>query len=513
MTVLDSAPGSIPASDLPVAGIRIAGRNVERPLADVVNPARTGDIVGRVALGEASDVDAAVRSAVEAAPAWAATAVEERADYLRRAADLLEPRLHEQARLLTAEIGKVLPESIGDAIGASRLLRIFASYAPEVAAAMSGEGIQVPVGDAVVRWVPKGPVAVIPPWNSPIYLAFMAVAPALMGGNPVIVKPPEIAPLALTDALVTLADALPPGVLNIVNGLGPTAGAALAGHPGVRKVLFTGSIPTGVSVMKAAAENITDVGMELGGNDAAIILDDALIDDDAIAELLAGAFSLSGQICYNVKRIYVHRSRFDEFVGRFVAAVDRIAVGDPADERTVIGPVTTAEGRARLAELLDDARARGARVELLGSIVDHATWDDGYYVRPSVVIGGDPEARVVVEEQFGPIIPVLPFDDDDEAVAYANSTEFGLAGSVWSADEKRAAAVARRIQAGTVFINVHRVGASPAEVPFGGFKRSGIGRNHGVESVLACMEAQSIVEFDGHDAFPGLDRWRDVVAG
>ncbi len=492
-----------------VAGVLVAGREVVRPLIRVENPASRDETVGYVACGTRDDVDAALTAAELAFPLWAGLTPKERAVALLRAADVLEPLSEEFAATLTLEVGKVHAESFGDAEGAHRLLRVFAGFADEVAAADHGAPLPSSGSAQVhVRHVPKGPVAVIPPWNTPIYLAFMAVAPALMAGNPVVVKPPEIAPIAVTRALGVLAEQLPPGVVSIVNGLGPDAGAALTGHPGIRKVLFTGSTATGTTVMRSAAANITDVGMELGGNDAAIVLEDATIDEEMIAQLLAGCFGLSGQICYNVKRIYVHASRLDEFVGRFSEGLERIVVGDPRDPLTVIGPLATPEARERARELLEDARSRGARILEGGRMLAPETWEHGNFVRPALAVGGDPHAALVMEEQFAPIIPVIPFATVEEAVTEANATHYGLAGSVWSADEARAWEVARRLEAGTVFVNIHRVGASPAEAPFGGFKRSGIGRNHGVDSIFACMEQQSVVRFEDAGVVPGLDRWR-----
>ncbi|WP_159500924.1 aldehyde dehydrogenase [Microbacterium sp. 18062] len=499
---------------LPVAGIRVAGATVERPRQAVENPARRGETVGYLALGLPEDVDSAVEAAVHAVPGWAATPPLDRARSLQRAADVLEIEIDRLADLLVAEVGKVRSEALGDARGAPALLRLFASYTDQISAAADGRSIESKVrGDVTVRYVPKGPVAVIPPWNTPVYLAFMAIAPALMAGNPVVVKPPEVAPLALTAALDALSAVLPVGVVGIVNGLGSDAGAALAGHPGIRKVLFTGSVPTGTAVMQAAATNITDVGMELGGNDAAIVLDDVHIDEDMIAEFLAGSFGLSGQICYNIKRIYVHSSRFEEFARKLGDGMDRLVIGDPADPRAHIGPLATPSGPPRIAELIRDAEERGATISYRGTMLETATPAAGHYVRPALVIGGDPLARIVQEEQFGPAIPVIPFDTEAEAIALANGTEFGLAGSVWSANVDRARGLAGQLLAGTVFVNIHRVGASPAEAPFGGFRRSGIGRNHGMESVLSCMETQTLVTVEDEQSIAGFERWRRLLNG
>jgi aldehyde dehydrogenase len=411
--------------------------------------------------------------------------------------------------LLVREVGKVRDEAFGDASGAVSLLRYFASLADELAPAF-GDGMPADVplpGRAMVRHLPIGPVAIIAPWNTPIYLTFMALAPALLAGNTAVVKPPEEAPLALSDALAVLAENLPLGVVGVLPGLGAETGNALTSHPGIRKILFTGSIETGRTVMRNAAGHIAAVGMELGGNDPAILLDDVVIDAQLLRELVAGVFGLSGQICYNVKRIYVHESRIAEFVAAFTAVADRLVVGDPTDSATTIGPVTTRAGRDRLETLVESARAAGADVVEVGHVPADDEFARGNYVRPTVVTGLSADHPLVVEEQFGPIIPIIPFASDDEAVALANGTKYGLAASVWSPDRDRAWALARRIQAGSAFVNVHRVGASPMSVPFGGVKQSGLGRNHGPDSVLACTEPQSLVEFEDPGQIPGAARW------
>ena len=491
------------------APVLIEGDTVSTPMAPVFNPAHAKEIVGEHALGGAREVDLAVRAAQAAFPRWSRLPAAERAEHLRTAAAAIEPGLGDLATLLTREVGKVLPESRGDAGGAPALLRYFASLADGIDAEA---GAELPFsGRAAVRHVPMGPVVIIAPWNTPVYLAFLALGPALMAGNTVIVKPPEEAPLALHRTLETLARTLPPGVVGSVPGIGADAGAALTAHPGVRKILFTGSIATGREVMRSAASTIKNLGMELGGNDAALVLPDAGLNAETMRELVAGVFGVSGQVCYNIKRIYVHRSRFTEFVDAFTDLSARISVGDGLDPRATIGPLTTRAGYERVLGLRDEAVAAGAHVSVVGDQLDPGEWANGYFVLPTVVTGIDGRARLVAEEQFGPIIPILPFADEDEAVRLANDTEFGLAASVWSADADRAWALARRLAAGSVFINAHRVGASPMSVPFGGIKQSGLGRNHGLDSVRSCMEQQALVRVDDPAALPGTAHWNTLL--
>lgn len=495
--------------ELPIAPVQVDRTALMAETIPVTNPARVAEIVGHCSLATALDVDTAVVAATRAFPEWAALHPRERADYLIRGANALESGTPYRAALLTREIGKTSGEALGDAAGAVSLLRYFASLADELARETDAE---MPLsGRAIVRYLPMGPVAIIAPWNTPIYLTFMAMAPALLAGNTVVVKPPEEAPLALADALTVLAGVLPPGVIGSVPGLGSVAGNALTGHRSIRKVLFTGSVETGKAVMRSAATHLAPVSMELGGNDAAVVLDDVVIDSTLLRELAAGVFGLSGQICYNVKRIYVHESRFDEFVEAFVRTANRIVVGDPQDPATTIGPVTTAAGRNRLAALVADCRAVGANVVEVGVVPAADDFAAGNFVHPAVVTEIPFDHELVVEEQFGPIIPILPFSDDEQAISLANGTEYGLAASVWSSNRSRAMGIARRLEAGSVFINVHRVGASPMSVPFGGMKNSGIGRNHGLASVLACTEPQAIVEFDCPGNIPGTTHWESLV--
>jgi aldehyde dehydrogenase len=488
-----------------VARVLIDGEDLDTPTAPVINPARVTEVVGSYALGTARHVDLAARAAAAAFPAWSALPAAARGEQLLRAAQEMAGHVPGWAQTLTREVGKVLPESSGDAAGAVSLTRYFASLAAEVDAERP---VQLPLaGRGVLRHVPSGPAGIISPWNTPIYLTFLAVAPALIAGDTVVVKPPEDAPLAATSALSVLARALPPGVVNIVPGRGGEAGAALAAHPAVRKILFTGSVETGKRVLRAAADTVKNVGMELGGNDAALVLRDAPIGPQLIRELTAGVFGLSGQVCYGVKRIYVDAGRLAEFTAAFTEMASRIVVGDGLDPRSTIGPVATRAGYDKVLALRAASEAAGAQVRVVGTKLDPEGWEEGYFVLPTVVTGLAADAPLVTAEQFGPIIPILPFADEDEAVRLANDTEFGLGASVWSADTERAWRLARRIDAGSVFVNVHRVGASPMSLPFGGFKRSGVGRNHGLESVFACMEQQAVVEFDDPGAIPGTDHW------
>jgi aldehyde dehydrogenase len=497
---LELAEPPAPGTDLPEAPVLVGGERLDSPFQPVVNPARTAEVVGRVAVGTRDHVDRAVGAAAAAFPAWSGLTPHERSDLLAAGAAAITAVAGPLAELLTREQGKVLWESRVDVGGAAHIIGWYTTQADLLAE------------DKVFRqdargtvWTgrrPMGVTGVIVPWNSPVYLAVLGIAPALLAGNTVVVKPSEFAPLALGRVLEVLAEHLPAGVLNVVPG-GAEAGEAIAAHPRVRKVFFTGSTATGRAVMRAAAGNLKNISLELGGNDPAIVLESAEVTDRMVDELVKGVFTGSGQICFNVKRIYVHRDHHDEFLARFTAAVDRLVVGDGSDPRSTMGPVNNRPQFDRVTALVDRTRNSGATVATVGSRLDPAGWDDGLFLLPSVVSGLPAQAELVTCEQFGPVVPVLPFDTDDEVVGYANDTEFGLGASVWSGDRDHALRVARRLESGSVFLNVHRIGASDVSMPFGGFKGSGIGRGHGLTALEACTELQTIADHVDVSGFPG----------
>lgn len=480
--------------------VRVAGTSLHAETAPVRNPARTIEVVGEVALGTAAHVDAAVAAAHDAFPRWAALPAAARAELCPAALNAWRPHVAELSELLTREQGKVLWEAKSDVGGATGILQYYADQAGYVAA------------DTIFRkdergtvWTgrrPTGVTAVIVPWNSPVYLGFLAIAPALIAGNTVVVKPPEQTPLTLSETVRLVAEKLPPGVLNCVPG-GGGPGAALARHELVRKVLFTGSTATGQEIMRAAAGNLKNLSLELGGNDPAIVLGSAVPGPRLIEELVRGVYALSGQVCFAIKRIYVQRSHYRDVLDGFLAAADRIVVGDGLRPEVTMGPVNNRAQYERVRTLMERTREAGATVREAGRKDDPAGWDDGYFFRPAVVTEISPDAELVVSEQFGPIVPVIPFDSDDEAVRLANGTDYGLAASVWTDDEAHGLAVAQRIQAGSVFLNTHRAGASDVSMPFGGVKRSGIGRLHGVAALDACTEFQTIASYTDVSSFPG----------
>ena len=477
----------------------IDGRPVESDRhIEVRNPADLGEAVGRVPDASPDDVDAAVRSAAVAFPEWAARPVSERANLLHGVGSVITDATEEMQSLLTREHGKVLWESGTDLFYASAVCHLSAALAD---GALKDTRLRDTGGTTVIRRAPIGPVAAIVPWNFPVVLSFMKIAPALLAGNTVVVKPSDLVPLTITRVIAEVQKYLPPGVLNVVTG-GDDAGANLVGHPLVRKVAFTGGTETGAKVMQAAARDIKRVTLELGGNDAALVLDDAEPSDELVAGLVRGVYTSTGTLCFSVKRIYVPEQAYGPFVDRFCAAVDELVVGRGDDPRSSIGPINNEQQLRWVEKLLDEAEASGATVRRLGQKLDPTTWDRGHFLLPSVVTGLAPDATLVTEEQFGPTVPIVPYRTLDEGLRLANDTRYGLCASVWSADEDRAFEVARRLEAGSVFVNSHVFDSLDPRAPFGGMKTSGLGREFGVYAFDSYTEYQTISRRTGPPGEP-----------
>jgi aldehyde dehydrogenase len=471
------------------AAMLIGGREVtgdER--IDVVSPADTSRRVGSIPAGTVADVGAAVAAAGRAFRDWSHVPFAERAAILVQAAEALVPGEADRAILLAAESGHTLGEATGGVRACRGTLRYYADVAASFALV---EELPTPTGRVIVSRDPMGVAVLIVPWNAPTTLAFLGLAPILLAGNTVVVKPPSEAPLALIEALAVIAPLFPPGTINVVTGRSETIGRALVTDPGVRKINFTGSTAAGKEIARLAADTLKRLSLELGGNDPAVVLADADLDD-AVPELVRGTFALAGQMCYDVKRIYVEAPLYPEFVERFTAAADELVVGDGLDTGSTMGALISGTQRQRLDRLVTDARADGAHVEVVGRQLDADTWERGYFRLPAVVTGVDERSEIVHSEQFGPAIPIMSVSSVDEAIERANATDYGLASSVWSRDEERAFELAARLEAGTSFVNVHRLGASGVDMPYGGFKESGIGRSHGVVALEEQFELHTI---------------------
>ncbi|MCD9033810.1 aldehyde dehydrogenase family protein [Luteimonas sp. Y-2-2-4F] len=439
---------------------------------EVRDPGRHDDVVGLLAQATPAHVDQAVRAAHRAFAGWRRVPLAERQALLLQAADVLAAEGPKVAELMARESGMPVATNAAEASMAAAVIRDNAELAPE---ALRPLEVEDEASAVIVEKVPVGVVAGIVPWNAPIILTMRKLAPALVCGNTLVLKPAPSAALGLSALLARIAALFPPGVINVVHG-GAEAGQALTTHPLVRKVSFTGGGAVARSIMKAAADTLKGVQFELGGNDPAIVLADADLDQ-AIPRIVGGAFRRAGQFCFAVKRIYVHTSLHDAFVERFCAEVDRFTVGHPLQAGVTLGPMNNEAQYRYVGQLAERARAAGAEVRVLGTRADPEGWSQGWYLQPMVVPDADPDSELVREEQFGPIVPIVRFDDVEQAVAWANDSELGLASSVWSRDEAAAVAVARRIEAGMTFINnagTSRLGQRHS--PFGGVKQSGIGR-------------------------------------
>ena len=459
----------------------IGGKAVSCPRRmAVINPATEG-VIADVPDAGVEQLDVAVAAARAAQPGWAARPLAERQELLRAIGQCLLDHVDTLAAVLTAEQGKPLPRAKGEIMGAASWFTRTATM--ELPIEVSEDS---PLRRAETRHVPLGVVGIIVPWNFPVLLASVKVAPALLAGNAVIWKPSPFTPLASLRIADLLRDILPPGVLNIVTGddaLGPLVTA----HPGIDKISFTGSTATGKKVMASAAERLTRITLELGGNDAAIILPD--VDVDTVAEtLFASAFTNSGQICIATKRMFVHDAIYHRLAAAFVAIAGRTRMGDGSVAGTDLGPIQNRPQYERVRALIADSKAAGHRF-LVGGETGPA--GKGYFVPITIIDNPPDDSRVVREEAFGPVLPLLRFHTIDDAIKRANDSEFGLGGSVWSADIAVATQIAARLKTGTVWINELQ-NISPYTV-FAGHGQSGLGAENGLAGLLEYTCAQTIL--------------------
>jgi acyl-CoA reductase-like NAD-dependent aldehyde dehydrogenase len=448
---------------------------------EVLDPA-TGEVVGRVADRTADDVDAAVARVRAAQPAWAARPDAERIELLLRAADAVEAAAEPLAELLSREQGKPLD-------GPNARFEVGACAAWLRATAATELPVETVVDDGETRaelhYRPVGVVGAIGPWNWPMMITVWQVAPALRMGNTVVVKPSEYTPLSVLALVHVLNGVLPADVLTVVAG-GREVGARLSAHPDVDKLMFTGSTATGQAIIRSSADTVKRLTLELGGNDAGIVLPD--VDPQAIAEgLFWGAFINTGQTCAALKRLYVHTDVYDEVCAALVEVARAMPMGRGLDEGTVLGPLQNRAQYEVVARLVDAARDSGARI-LLGGDPDPDA--PGHFYPTTLVADVDDDNPLVAEEQFGPALPIVRYDDVEEAIAMANRLDVGLGASVWGRDRDAARAVAARLQAGTVWINSH--GGVHPMIPFGGVKQSGYGLEFGVEGLKAVAVPQVI---------------------
>ncbi|HEX4787289.1 MAG TPA: gamma-aminobutyraldehyde dehydrogenase [Actinospica sp.] len=490
----------------------IAGRLAQgtgEPGLTVLDPA-TGRVVAESVHAGPADVDAAVAAAKRALPGWAAATPAERSTVLHRLAAILDARSAELAALETSQTGKPIRLTTGfDVPGTVDNVAFFAGAARLLEGKAQAEysGLHA----SSIRREPVGVVGSVVPWNYPLQMAGWKILPAIAAGNTIVLKPAEITPLtALAFAGACTEAGVPNGVVNVVTGRGRVAGEALIGHPDVDMVSFTGSTPVGKRIAEIAAQTVKRVHLELGGKAPFVVFEDADLEA-AIHGAVAGSLINTGQDCTAATRAYVHRSRFDAFVDGVAELFAAIRLGDPSDPATDIGPLSSVRQRDTVAGYVERARGYGAKIVVGGEIpaeLGGTAFEAGAYYRPTLVTGVTQDAEIVQQELFGPVLVVLPFDADDEAIRLANDTPFGLAASAWTKDLVRAHRASREIQAGCVWINDHIPIIS--EMPHGGYKQSGYGKDMSAYSLEEYTQVKHVM----HD-ITGLARkdWHRTIFG
>ncbi|MGQ9478092.1 MAG: aldehyde dehydrogenase family protein [Candidatus Bipolaricaulia bacterium] len=457
----------------------------------VENPANQ-EIIARCALAGQEEVDRAVEAARRAFPDWSERSFDERGELLAAVAAGLKERLEELAELEAMETGRCLKETLAhDLPATANLFRYFAG----VAGATFGETIPVP-GEYLnyTRREPVGVVVGITPWNFPLWLGAIKIAPALAAGNTVIMKPASLTPLTTLELARIMEEAgLPPGVFNVITGPGARTGQLLAAHPGVDKVAFTGETITGTKIMEGAARNITRVSLELGGKSPNIVFADCDFDK-AVAFTLLSIFFAQGQMCTAGSRLLVERAIHERFVAALVERASRLRIGDPLDPSTEFGPLASQAQLEKVEQYVARAKEEGAKLLLGGKRPEGAEFKRGYYFEPTIFDNVKNSQTIARKEIFGPVLAVIEFTDEEEAIALANDTDYGLAAGIWTQDLAKAHRVAHRVRAGKIWINCYNI--FPPGAPFGGFKKSGFGREMGLHSLLELYTEVKDIQVD-----------------
>ncbi len=456
----------------------INGRLVEGASTfDVINPA-TEQVLVRCPRADPAQLNEAVAAAKAAFPSWSVRPIEERRQLLLKLADTLTAESESIARLLTCEQGKPVAYAAGEIAGSVEMIRTFAKMDLPIKVLKEADGARI-----VQQRTPLGVIGAITPWNFPVILLMIKLAPALLAGNTVVAKPAPTTPLTTLRIGELCARIFPAGVVNVITDQNDL-GDALTSHPDVAKVAFTGSTATGKKVMASVAGTLKRLTLELGGNDAAIVLDD--VDPKEVApKIFNGAMFNTGQVCLAIKRVYAHDSIYDALCTELAKLADAARLGDGLEPGTQFGPLQNKAQFEKVKGFIEDARAHGKIIA--GGTIEK---DRGYFVRPTIVRDIPDDSRLVREEQFGPVLPVLRYRDIGDAIARANASEYGLGATIWSSNQARAFEVALKIDSGTVWINKHL--DLPPDVPFGGAKNSGLGREMGQEGLEEFTQAKVI---------------------
>ena len=434
----------------------------------VLNPA-TEEVLTDCPRSSEEQLNEAVRAAKEAFSSWSQTTIKDRKEIVLKIADIVEANAQELAQILTEEQGKPIGDATGEVYGMAAFCRYFASLDLPVKVIEDSDGRKVEAHHA-----PLGVVGAIVPWNFPLILLAFKLPPALIAGNTIVIKPAPTTPLSTLRVAELIKDVAPPGVINVITDLNDL-GAALTAHPDVRKISFTGSTATGAKVMAGAAGLLKRITLELGGNDAGIVLND-VDPKEAAPKLFNSAFQNTGQVCIAMKRLYVHEDIYDEMCEELASLANETVIGNGLEQGTKLGPLNNKMQFDKVKELIEEAKSDG-NVIAGGEVPDQP----GYFIRPTIVRDIEEGSRLVDEEQFGPVLPVMKFSDENDAVERANATQWGLGGSVWSSDLGRAYALAEKMEAGTIWINKHS--ELDPTIPFGGSNQSGLGKELGAEGL------------------------------
>ncbi|BFM17934.1 aldehyde dehydrogenase family protein [Maricurvus nonylphenolicus] len=446
---------------------------------DVINPANE-EVVGGAPENTLYDLDAAVSAASNAFPAWSSISVQDRSEYLQKIKDIIEENCDELAELVTLEQGKPLVEARNE-VERSALL---ASVMPFLQLPQDTY-LDDQTNHAYAEYSPLGVVAAIPPWNYPILSAIVKIVSAIYVGNTVVVKPSPLTPMSILKFGELIKDVLPKGVINIITSSHDELGRLMTMHTGVDAVSFTGSSTVGKKIMESSGARLKRIILELGGNDAAVVLED--VDPQKVAkDLIKNAFYNSGQVCIGIKRLYVHESKFESMKQALVAELKKLVVGDGSTPETTMGPLQNQSQVDSMHRFLNDAVAGGAEVLFQSDIPEGA----GFFFPPTLLTNLAEDSKILVDEAFGPFLPIIPFKDVDEVIKKANQGVYGLAGSVWTSDIEKGKSLAKSLRTGTVWINQHR--ALHPFVPFGGVKESGIGCEMGVDGLLQYTERRVV---------------------